>query len=174
MKIHKKLFSGIPINFTLFVISPKLQRIWSWNFGFAIRKIWAFIWYQKYTTSGWALGDENVIGIRSFNWSLNLKNLLHMCDTYNCDYLQHSTFRFNLINFQLNTDFFSQFCIFFFVKTPSVTQRSVSQENAFKKIKKPLPFFHRTISSNNSFTLIENNFWFFKIVWIYGNSTLDL
>ena len=28
-------------------ISPKLQRIWSWNFGFAIRKIWAFIWYQK-------------------------------------------------------------------------------------------------------------------------------
>ena len=47
MKIHKKLFSGIPINFTLLVISPKLQRIWSWNFGFAIRKIWAFIWYQK-------------------------------------------------------------------------------------------------------------------------------
>ena len=47
MKIHKKLFSGIPFNFTLFVISPKLQRIWSWNFGFAVRKIWAFIWYQK-------------------------------------------------------------------------------------------------------------------------------
>ena len=47
MKIHKKLFSGIPINFTIFGISPKLQRIWSWNFGFAIRKIWAFIWYQK-------------------------------------------------------------------------------------------------------------------------------
>ena len=47
MKIHKKLFSGIPFNFTLFVISPKEKRIWSWNFGFAIRKIWAFIWYQK-------------------------------------------------------------------------------------------------------------------------------
>ena len=30
-----------------FGISPKLQRIWSWNFGFAIRKIWAFVWYQK-------------------------------------------------------------------------------------------------------------------------------
>ena len=27
LKILKKLFSGIPINFTLFVISPKLQRI---------------------------------------------------------------------------------------------------------------------------------------------------
>ena len=23
---------------------------------------------KKYTTSGWALGDENVIGIRAFNW----------------------------------------------------------------------------------------------------------
>ena len=27
-----------------------------------------------------------------------------MCDTYNCDYMKHSTFRFNLIDFQLNTD----------------------------------------------------------------------
>ena len=26
-----------------------------------------------------------------------------MCDTYNCDYLKHSTIRFNLIDFQLNT-----------------------------------------------------------------------
>ena len=57
-----------------------------------------------------------------------------MCDTYNCDYLKHSTFRFNLIDFQLNTDFSSQFCGgFFTVKSPSVTQRSVSQENAYKK-----------------------------------------
>ena len=67
MKIHKKIFSCIPINVTLFVISPNLQRIWSWNFGFAIRKIWAFIDIKQYTTSGWALGDENVIGIRAFN-----------------------------------------------------------------------------------------------------------
>ena len=28
-----------------------------------------------------------------------------------------------------------------FVKSPSVTQRSVSQENAFKKSKNPSPFF---------------------------------
>ena len=34
-----------------------------------------------------------------------------MCDTY--DYLKHSTFRFNLIDFQLNTDFPSQFCVFY-------------------------------------------------------------
>ena len=36
-----------------------------------------------------------------------------MCDTYNCDYLKHSTFRFNLINFQLNTDFPSQFYVLY-------------------------------------------------------------
>ena len=46
LKIHK-LFSVIPFNFILFVIPPKLQRIWSWNFGFAIRKIWAFILISK-------------------------------------------------------------------------------------------------------------------------------
>ena len=85
-----------------------------------------------------------------------------MCDSYNWDYLQHSTFRFNLIDFQLNTDFPSQFAGFFTVKSPSVTQRSVSQENAFKKSKNPSPFFRKTVGSNNSFTLIENNFWFLR------------
>ena len=56
-----------------------------------------------------------------------------MCDTYNYDYLKYSTFRFNFIDFQLYIDFPFQFC-FFTVKSPSVTQRSVSQENAYKKI----------------------------------------
>ena len=55
-----------------------------------------------------------------------------MCDTYNCDYLKYITFRFNLIDFQLNTDFPSQFCVFT-VKSPSFTKRSGSQENAYKK-----------------------------------------
>ena len=55
-----------------------------------------------------------------------------MCDTYNYDYLKHSTFRFNFIDFQLYIDFLFQICVFT-VKSPSVTQRSVSQENAYKK-----------------------------------------
>ena len=42
-----------------------------------------------------------------------LKNLLHMCDTYYCDYLKHNTFRFNFIDFQLNTDFPSRFYVFY-------------------------------------------------------------
>ena len=81
-----------------------------------------------------------------------------MCDTYNCDYLRYSTFRFNLIDFQLNTEFPSQFCVFY-RKSPSVTQRSVSQENAYEKSSKnPSPFLHKTLGSDNSFTLIENSF----------------
>ena len=60
-----------------------------------------------------------------------------MCDTYNCDYLKHSTFRFNLIDFQLNTDFPSQFCVFYRKITSrhsNMCQRSVSQENAYARI----------------------------------------
>ena len=50
------------------LLSPELQEsFWSWNFWCTNRKIWAFIWHQKCTTSGWALGDENVIGTSSFN-----------------------------------------------------------------------------------------------------------
>ena len=63
-----------------------------------------------------------------------------MCDTYNCEYLPHTTFRFYIIDFQLNTDFPSNF-VFFTVKSPGVTQRSVSQENAFKNRKNPSAFF---------------------------------
>ena len=36
-----------------------------------------------------------------------------MCDTYDCDYLQHSTFRFNLFDYQLDRDFPSQFSFFY-------------------------------------------------------------
>ena len=72
MKIHKKLFSGIPFNFTLFVISAKLQRIWSWNFVFVIRKIWAFIWYQKIYYFRLSPGDENLIAIRCFKHTSKL------------------------------------------------------------------------------------------------------
>ena len=66
-KYIRNYFLVYQLNFTLFVISPKLQRIWSWNFGFAIRKIWAFIWYWKIHYFRLSPGDENVIDIRSFN-----------------------------------------------------------------------------------------------------------
>ena len=88
---------------------------------------------------------------------MNTKILLHVCDSYDCDYVQHTTFCFYLIDFQLNTNFPSKFCVFT-VKSPSVTQRSVSRDNAFEKSKIQSPFFFlKTIAWNNSFTLIENN-----------------
>ena len=51
-----------------------------------------------------------------------------ICSTAHC---------FNLIDFQLDTDFPSQFYVVI-VKSPSFTQRLVSQENAFKKSKNPV------------------------------------
>ena len=85
-----------------------------------------------------------------------------MCETYNGDFLKRSTFRFNLIDFQLNTDFPSQFCVVYRKITYSVTQRSVPLENAYKKSKNPSPFLHKAIGSDNSFNLIENNFRFLR------------
>ena len=62
-----------------------------------------------------------------------------MCDTYNCDYLQHSAFRFNWIDFQLNTDFPSQF--FFSVKSSSVTKRFL-KKMLLKRVKIRRLFFY--------------------------------
>ena len=67
-----------------------------------------YTWKITIFVKMWNLGQyrENLIFCQYLlNWSSNLKILLHMCDTYNCDYLKHSTFRFNLIDFQLNKDF---------------------------------------------------------------------
>ena len=89
---------------------------------------------------------------------------------YNCDYLPHITFRIYLADFQLNTEFPSQFFFFFTVNSPRVTQNSVSQQNAFEKrerekkqnktktqkqkqTKKPRFFSLKTVGSNNSVSL---------------------
>ena len=65
--------------------------------------------YVEFRAISW---NFDILSITAY-WSSNLKILLHMCDTYNCDYLKHSTFRFKLIVFQLDTDFPSQFCVFY-------------------------------------------------------------
>ena len=61
----------------------------------------------------------------------NLKFLLHVCDTYDCDYLPHTTCCFYLTDFQLNILVHVSFPnLRFFTGNHSVTERSVSQENA--------------------------------------------
>ena len=70
MKIHKKLFSGIPISFTFFVIRLYLQNYKEFEaeiLDLQIEKYGLSFDINKCTTSGWALGDEIMIGIRSFN-----------------------------------------------------------------------------------------------------------
>ena len=74
-----------------------------------------YTWKITIFVKMWNLGQyhENSIFCQYLlNWSSNLKILLHKCDKYYCYYLKNSTFRFNLIDFQLNTDFPSQFCVF--------------------------------------------------------------
>ena len=51
MKIHKKLFSGIPFNFTLFVISPK-QEFEAAILDLQSEKYGLSFDIKKYTTSG--------------------------------------------------------------------------------------------------------------------------
>ena len=63
-----------------------------------------------------------------------------MCDTYNCGYLQHSTFRFNLTDVQLNTNFPSQHCVFT-VKSPSVNQDRFLKKMLLKRTKTRRHFF---------------------------------
>ena len=94
----------------------------------------------------WNLGQilENLIFCQLvFNKSSNLPILLHICDTYNYDYLPHTTFSYLRNRFYVKNRF-PNFA-FFTVKSPSVTQRSVSQGNSFEQSKNPSPFFCKTI-----------------------------
>ena len=95
--------------------------------------------FCEYVKFGVILWKFDILSITTLNFK-SKNPFARTCDTYNCDYLQHTTFCFYLIDFQLNTDFPSQFCVFT-IKSPSVTQRSVSQENVFKKSKNLSPFF---------------------------------
>ena len=86
-----------------------------------------------------------------------------MCDTYNCDYLQHNTFRFNLIDFQLKQISLPNFT--FFKKLPSVTQKWISQENAFKKSKKSSAFFLLLLLLLLFFSFLFFSFLFFSFLF---------
>ena len=59
----------------------------------------------------------------------------------------------------------------FTVKSPSVTQRSLSEENAFIKSNNPSPFFFRKIGSNNSYSNWKQ-FQVFKIATFEFNVTV--
>ena len=94
------------------------------------------------------------------NNHLNLKILLHICDTYNCTWLSTTHYILFLLNwFSVKNRFLSNFCVFI-IKSPGITQRSVSQENALKKSKTHHRFFFfffcKTMGSNIFFSVDSN------------------
>ena len=121
-----------------------------------ILKKYKFCEHRKFGSISWDIDILSIIAYIKFE-----SKILHMCYSCYCNYCPHSKFFFYLINFQLNTDFPPQFCIFR-VKSLSITSRSFSQENSFKKSKNLLAFLLKTIGSNNCFTLIENSFQVFE------------
>ena len=75
-----------------------------------------YTWKITIFVKMWNLGQyrENLIFCQKLlNWSSNFKILLHMCDTYNCDYLKHSTISFQVNQISVKYDFPFQFCIFY-------------------------------------------------------------
>ena len=66
-KKHKKLFSGIPINFTFLSYLQNYKEFEAEILDLQLEKYGLSFDIKNCTTSGWAQGDENVIGIRSFN-----------------------------------------------------------------------------------------------------------
>ena len=72
-------------------------------------------------------------------------------------------FLFYSIDFQLNTHFSSKFCIFLPENHQTLLKDWFLKKMLLKRAKKnQSPFFCKTVSSNNSFTLIENSFSFLR------------
>ena len=89
-----KIYRDEAVGLKVVKILEKLRYLWKCEIWGNIVKIWYFV-------------NNCLIKARI------LKILLHMCDTYNYDYLKYSTFRFNFINFLLYIDFPFQFCVFY-------------------------------------------------------------
>ena len=92
----------------------------------SINKLSLFL-YVKFEAISWKIDILSITVSLKFEFENSSAPMWHM---YDCDYLLHTTFCFFLIDFQLNTYSPSQFCGFFTIKSPSIIQRSVSQENA--------------------------------------------
>ena len=84
------------------------------------------------------------------------------------NFLKNRYFANNFVIILRTANFVSTNLIFAFsrAKSPSVTERAVSQENAFKKRKYSSPFLNKTIGLNNTFTLIESNFRFLRYLTV--------
>ena len=127
-----------------------LQGISSWSKKLQLYLKIIFCEYVKFGQTSLKIDILPVTTLSKFE----SKILLHTCNSYDFDYLPHSKLRFYQIDFQLNTDLPSQFCVFN-AKSPSVTHRSISKENAFKKSKHPSHFLRKIKGSSSFFLLLK-------------------
>ena len=102
---------------------------------------------------------------------MNLKILLHICDTNNFDYLPYTIFCFCLNDFQLNTDFSSQFCIFY-CKTTSLYSKNGFSRKCIQKEQKLIAFFSQGYRLKQFFYSNWKQFQVFKIVRCEFNVTV--
>ena len=99
---------------SIFLICPRheIYKVERWSKQFQLYfKNYTFLWKCEIWgdfVKNWYFVNNCLIKVNS-----NLKIPLHICDTYNCDYLPHTIFYFYLIDWQLNADFPSQFCVFY-------------------------------------------------------------
>ena len=150
------------------------QRYATLTLASALREMFGM---QLYKNNARALLSR-ILSILNLHWLQHARSVRGVYELY-IIVIIYPTPRFvsiYLIFSQLNIDSPSKFFVFFFffsflffsffffitVKSSSVTKRSESQENAFKKTKIPLHFFRKIIGANHSFTLIENNFKFLR------------
>ena len=102
---------------------------------------------------------------------LFLKILLHMCDTYHCDYVTHTTFRFYLIDSQLFGFFFSKVFLHIYMTDKIVIDQCLLYFNstvffcinfhsntgfAFPFTAKADSVRQRSVSQENTFKSIDN------------------
>ena len=76
MEIHKKLFSGIPINFTFFLLYLQNYTEFEAEILDLQREKYGLSFDIKILLSAEPRGDENVIGIRSFKFTFKKSFLI--------------------------------------------------------------------------------------------------
>ena len=103
----------------------KMKKVVSWHFTAIkfigeeqlVQKVQIYFknydFCVKFGAISWKCDILSITALSKFESKSESKKIRRIYETHNCDYLPHTTFLFYLINFHLNIDFPSQFCIFY-------------------------------------------------------------
>ena len=117
-----------------------------------ILKNYDFCEYVKLREISWKIDILSITAYWKFESKMR-RISLWLTTTHHLSFLLNHQSRFSVQYRFPNFAFCSE-------KSPGLTQRSVSQQNAVKKSKTSKVLFCKTIDSNDSFILIENKFRF--------------